>query len=916
MNQYRTYTRVISNLLLLLALIFFLLALFGKNTANEAPVGEFSTWGFNENWTVKGDIVRENVTLPVLWANDKNITITLENTLPDYITDGMRLSMRTALQDARFYIDGTLRSEYVSDNFYFINDHLPSAYIVLDLSREDAGKTIEIELSMEESIKLNEVKLGYGNNVWFELLAQNIFVVISSLALICGGFLANVFFLTFEKRIHTSKAVLYLGQAMIVIGLWILSESHIRQLIFREPSYSALFAYILCELIGGFISLYFNEVQSHKYNVIYVSMEILIFGQALINTVLNFTGLARFYDTLVFSHIWLILCAVIFVITLILDIRSKHIRTYSITAWGMFIFIIFCGLEMLDYYIRDFFVLGKYICIGFLVLLVTTLAQTIYDEIQNLRRTSQLMKEKEAAISANQAKSEFLANMSHEIRTPINAVLGIDEMILRECNDPQILDYAEKIKASGQNLLYLVNDILDISKIESKKMELLLEEYETKQLFSEVLLMIEPRVSTKKLSLYCDIDPQIPAKLYGDAVHIRQILTNLLTNAVKYTNEGKITFSVHVTKRTKTDVLLHFSVKDTGIGIKDEDHALLFDSFKRLDNSKNRGVEGTGLGLSIAHKLLQLMGSDLCLQSIYGLGSDFHFYLKQNVVDSSEMGNFEKKRPASSVTKTYLESFYAPSAKILVVDDNHMNLVVFQGLLKNSGMHIQTATSGQEALELIRKEAFDLVFMDHLMPTMDGIETLHHILADEQLHTHAKNIIALTANAIAGAKDFYLQEGFSGYLSKPVYGPKLEKIILDFLPSEMIQLTSSDTPATVTGPAADAEQRILDQQLGISYCAGNKDFYHEVLKAFVQSNLPDALNNYFSEKDWKNYQITIHGIKSGAKSIGATVLSELAETMETALKERNDTAFIQTHHPHVLQELKKLEALIQELLKN
>lgn len=913
MNQYRKYTLVISNFLLLFALIYFLLALFSTNTEKEAAIGDFSTWEFNENWTIKGDISQENVTLPVLWPNNKEITITLENTLPDYITNGMRLSMRTALQDARFYIDGILRSEYVCDNFPLINDHLPSAYIVLDLTEEDAGKVIEIELSMEESIKLNEIKLGYGNNLWFNLISRNIFVVVSSLALICGGLLANLFYFTFGRRIHTSKAVLFLGQAMIVIGLWILSESHIRQLIFRKPTYSAIFAYILCELIGGFVSLYFNEVQKHKYNALYVSMEIIIFGQALVNTILNFTGLVRFYDTLVFSHIWLILCTVIFIITLILDIRSKHIRTYSITAWGMLIFIVFCGFEMVDYYIRDFFVLGKYICGGLLVLLTATLAQTIHDEMQKLRMTTQLMKEKEAAENASQAKSEFLASMSHEIRTPINAVLGIDEMILRECKDPQILDYAEKIKTSGQNLLYLVNDILDISKIESKKMELLLEEYEPKQLFSEVLLMIEPRVSTKKLSLCCDIDPQIPARLSGDAIHIRQILTNLLTNAVKYTNEGKITFSVHVAKRTETEVLLHFSVKDTGIGIKEEDYALLFESFKRLDNSKTRETEGTGLGLSIAHKLLQLMDSDLCLQSIYGLGSDFHFVLKQNIIDITEMGTFEKERPVSSVTKTYHEGFYAPSAKILVVDDTPMNLVVFKGLLKNSGMHIQTAASGQEALEQISQESFDLVFMDHLMPTMDGIETLHHILENEALHAHAKNIIALTANAITGAKEFYLQEGFSGYLSKPIYGPKLEKIILEFLPAELVQLTSpADIPSENSSFAT--EQSILDQQLGISLCAGNIEIYQEVLKAFVQSNLAEPLQDYFAKGDWNNYRIAIHGIKSAAKSIGAAAFAELAETMELALKERNDIAFIATHHPEALRKLEALETYIQELL--
>lgn len=915
MNQYRKYTRVISNLLLLLALVFFFLALFGKNNKNEAPIGEFSVWTFNENWSINGDVTQNNVTLPIYLSNDKSTAIVLKNVLPSYISDGMCLSMSTALQDARFYIDGVLRAEYVSDNFMLYGNPLPSAHVILELTDEDAGKPIEIELSMEKSIRLNEIKIGWGNNLWFELLSRNLSVTVAAIILICGGFLANLFFFTLGKRIHSSKAVLYLGQVMIVIGLWILSESHIRQLLFKNPSYSAIFAYILCELIGGYIALYFNEVQKHKYNTLYTIMEILIFGQALVNTLLNFTGLVRFYDTLIFSHVWLILCAGLSIATILLDIRSKHIRNYSITAWGMLLFMFFCGLELLDYYFRNYLILGKYICIALLVLLVATLAQTIHDEMQKLRQTATLIQEKEAAINASQAKSDFLARMSHEIRTPINSVLGIDEMILRESSEPQILDYAAKIKSSGQTLLYLINDILDLSKIESNKMEITPVEYEPRQLFSDVLLMIEPRANAKGLTLYCEIDPHIPAKLFGDDMRIRQILINLLTNAIKYTNEGKITFSVQLIQKAETEALLHFSVKDTGIGIKEEDRSLLFESFQRLDIIKNKEIEGTGLGLSISHRLLQLMGSDLCVQSVYGTGSDFNFQLKQNIADNSELGSFQKKITHSSST-TYQESFYAPTANILVTDDNNMNLLVFKGLLKNSGMNIHTALSGLEALELIQSNTYDLVFMDHMMPGMDGIEVLHHILKNEQLRLHAPSIIALTANAITGAKEFYLQEGFSGYLSKPIYGPDLEKTILEFLPADKFQLVAPKESPVLSPETTGIETNLLDQQLGLSFCAGSKEFYHEILKAFVQSNFQNTLQNYYSEEDWKNYRIIVHGIKSSAKSIGATPLSELAKDMEFALKERNDTGFIRSQHPVILQEIEKLEVLIQEIVQS
>ncbi len=571
--------------------------------------------------------------------------------------------------------------------------------------------------------------------------------------------------------------------------------------------------------------------------------------------------------------------------------------------------------------------------VAFTMAALCTLLFLVFSVSQNKRQEDEeIMKElekaKQDAIRANRAKGDFLASMSHEIRTPINAVLGLDEMILRECKDPQILDYAEKIKSSGQSLLYLINDILDLSKIESNKMELELAEYSPKQLFSEVLLMIEPRANTKKLALTCVIDPQIPSKLYGDDIRIRQVLINLLTNAVKYTEKGKIIFSVQVIEKAGEKVKLSFSVRDTGIGIKEEDRKKLFESFQRVDTAKNKKIEGTGLGLSITRRLLKLMDSDLELQSIYQVGSDFGFELQQKIIDEQEMGVFQKGEHLPAATDTYQESFCAPDVKVLVVDDIEINLVVFCGLLKNSGMKIQTASSGMQALEAIYNESFDLVFLDHLMPDMDGIETLHQIVGDELLRGHAPTVIALTANAISGARELYLNEGFSGYLTKPVQGPELEKLILELLPPGKVQRSVQSVPAAekenvimfdVTAGTEENTQNALteatlDQQVGLAYCAGNRVMYLEVLKAFVQSEFAPVLTKYFEEKDWNNYQISIHGAKSGAKSIGAMALSELARDMESALKERNDIDYIMLRHPDVLDEIGKVEQLIREIL--
>lgn len=776
MDKCRKYIRIISCFLFLLALTFFSLALFGTNTDKEAPIGDFSTRNFNENWSITGALTQENVTLPFLRDNEEPVRIVMKNTLPADLADGMRLSMRTALSDARFYIDGELRCEYVSDDFPLISDRLPSAYVVLDLTEADAGKSIEIEFSMTGQIKLNEVKISYGNNVWFELLSQNLFVVVASILLVCVGFLAVLSFFALRKSIHFGKTVLCLGEAVIVIGLWILSESHIRQLLFHKPSYSAVFAYVLCELIGGFVALYFNEVQQHKYDKLYIPMELLIFGQALLNVVLNFTGVAQFYDTLIFSHIWLIVCAIVFLVTIILDIRSRRIRKYSITAWGMLLFTFFCALEMLEFYLRDFLVLGKYICIGLLVLLFATIIQAVHDELRKIRLNADLEREKEAAVNANRAKTEFLANMSHEIRTPVNTVLGMTEMILRETPDEHIADYATDVKNASTTLLNIINDILDTSKIEAGKMELVPVNYSLGILLNDLYNMFSIRAREKNLELNFHVAPDIPCEYYGDDNHIRQILMNLLTNAIKYTNQGSVSLSVSCSVENETAALC-FSVTDTGIGIREEDIEKLYTKFERLDVEKNRNIEGIGLGMYIVQQFLKMMDSRIQIRSEYGKGSEFSFTLNQKVISSRPLGNF---RDASKPDrKTSFLNYLAPDARVLVVDDNAMNLKVFRHLLKHTQIQIVEASGGKECLKKLWQEKFDLVFLDYRMPEMDGIETFH-IIKKEKL-CEGVPIIMLTASALVNQKQFFLEEGFDDFLSKPVIPEQLDEIMLKYL---------------------------------------------------------------------------------------------------------------------------------------
>lgn len=503
------------------------------------------------------------------------------------------------------------------------------------------------------------------------------------------------------------------------------------------------------------------------------------------------------------------------------------------------------------------------------------------------------------AQSANEAKSRFLSNMSHEIRTPINAVLGFDEMILRECKDENILGYANDIKSSGKTLLALINDILDFSKIEAGKMEIVPVEYELGSMINDLMNMSEMRAREKNLRLNVNINESIPHVLFGDEVRIKQCIINIVTNAVKYTETGSVDLNVDYEVLDSDDpvennvdkILLKVSVTDTGIGIREEDMDKLVSAFERIDVKRNRTIEGTGLGISIVTSLLDLMGSKLEVKSEYGKGSIFSFAIEQNVVDWEPVGDFsENARELKKQIGGYSESFRAPDARILVVDDTRTNLTVIVGLLKQTLIQVDTATSGMEALELVTKNNYDIIFLDHRMPEMDGIQTFH---AMENLKGSLNGdtpVIALTANAVSGSREMYMREGFEGYMSKPVDPKKLEELILSYLPKEMILRPGDSGYAPVESNEVDEEKAALQELLkipgvdvnaAISRC-GSALVAKEVMKDFYLAidERAGLIEKYMESGNIKDYTIYVHGLKSSAKAIGAHELSERAEYLE------------------------------------
>ncbi|MBO6108311.1 MAG: response regulator [Eubacterium sp.] len=511
------------------------------------------------------------------------------------------------------------------------------------------------------------------------------------------------------------------------------------------------------------------------------------------------------------------------------------------------------------------------------------------------KTTRELEEMADAADVANAAKSEFLSQMSHEIRTPINAVLGMNEMILRDAQDENIRGYAESVRIAGMSLLGIISDILDFSKIEAGRMDIVPYEYELTSLINDVVKLVSHRVDEQGLNLIVSVDPDTPHMLFGDEIRIKQIITNLLTNAVKYTERGTITLSAGFDRVDADGIMLHVTVADTGIGIRPENIHRLFNSFDRIDNNRARQIEGTGLGLNITSKLLEFMGSKLMVESVYGEGSVFSFNIAQKVTDWDVIGDFNEAIKRISKRRNEKKTqFIAPGVRILVVDDAPMNLDVVTGLLKRTQMMVDTATIGRECLKKVALHRYDLVFLDHRMPGMDGIETLKNLFKQYGGRDKgAPPVIALTANAVQGAREEYIMNGFSDYLTKPVMADELEEILIKFIPQDEITYIAQDqeTQEALVLPEWLDNINLLDTDMGIGYCGGVSE-YIDALTIFAGSvnERAEELREALDSGDINRFTILIHALKTMTKSIGAVELSHLAESLEEAGKGEDHSA--------------------------
>ena len=652
--------------------------------------------------------------------------------------------------------------------------------------------------------------------------------------------------------------------------------------------------WLIIPLFGMVLSLVIQRVHSDRTDI-----------QAYTITVFTFINISAYSIMLhEFTEVFTVFCAAVCLISFYHFLKANYLMAGLFTLFIVYKLIL--QGEWQNSFVRD-----SSIAITIRIFSVY-LVQFLMIMLIKRQQRIQMMVEQKAheAEAAAQAKEDFLANMSHEIRTPMNAITGMVELALRNDDLPdQEREYLHNIRVAGDELVTIIEDILDVTKIRSGTLEITEEEYAITSLVHDVVNTIQILLGEKQVALLVDVNPKIPSRLRGDDVRIKQVMMNLLSNAAKYTEKGSIRLEVdfaQVNEENK-EIELKVCVTDTGIGIAQEQLKELFTKFKQGDSSRNRTNGGSGLGLVLSKRLIDLMRGTILAKSVLGKGSEFMFTVRQEVVDArpcietdpqavlKPSSYHQNNRVTAGTRRRQKEdrhtTFTAPTATILLVDDNKVNLKVAEGLLRPYKMHVETADSGRQAIDMMQNKDYDLVFMDHMMPQMDGVEATQIVrsLGEERFRTIP--IIALSANAVRGAKELFLEAGMNDFVPKPIEMRFMDRVLRKWLPDEKVisnrnvseeAVKEENAPSTSEADSLSWRMEGIDVAVGMKYSGDDENLYREVLSDYMDTieEKADIIEKAVETEDLETYTIEVHSLKSISKSIGAIELSELAKELE------------------------------------